>query len=169
MAWWSKLILSLSLALSLWSPAPVLAQQSLGQAYSNIMTYGLIYANICSGAAPTQACIDCRDQGRCTVEQLLQVVLNVGYLIMGLSGTVALLMFLWGGLDWILARGDSGAIEQGKNTMVAATVGLVVIFTAYAIVTMTIALITGQPLGQSLESTIQGAGGTAPFTTVNPE
>lgn len=165
MRWVMKLVLSFTMACSLWAPQPALAQANLGQAYKNIMEYGLVYANICSAGAPTEACIACRDQGRCTIEQLLQVVLNVAYLIMALSGTVALLMFTWGGLDWILARGDGGKIEQGKNTMVAATIGLVVIFSAYAIVALVISILTGKPLGRPLEQTIKDAGGIAPFTT----
>lgn len=55
--------------------------------------------------------------------------------ILGLSGAIALLMFVYGGLVYLTAQGERERIERGKNTLIWATVGLVVIFGSYAFLT----------------------------------
>lgn len=52
--------------------------------------------------------------------------------ILGLSGSVALLMFVYGGTVYLTAQGENEKIQRAKNTIVWATVGLVVIFGSYA-------------------------------------
>ena len=54
--------------------------------------------------------------------------------IMGIVGSIALVMFIFGGLVWMLAAGNTERITRGKNILIWATVGLVVIFSSYAIV-----------------------------------
>lgn len=53
--------------------------------------------------------------------------------LMGLSGTIALIVFIYGGFLWMLARGDSNEVKKGLDTMLWAGVGLIVIFGSYAI------------------------------------
>lgn len=54
--------------------------------------------------------------------------------LLGLSGSIALLMFVWGGFLWLSSRGETKQIEKGKETIKWATFGLVIIFTAYILV-----------------------------------
>ena len=54
--------------------------------------------------------------------------------VMGIVGSMALVMFIFGGLMWMLAAGNTERITRGKNILIWATVGLVVIFSSYAIV-----------------------------------
>jgi hypothetical protein len=54
--------------------------------------------------------------------------------ILGLSGALALLMFIWGGLMWMMSRGDKKKIEDGQKTLEWAVIGLAVLFVAYAAV-----------------------------------
>lgn len=49
-------------------------------------------------------------------------------------GTLALLMFIYGGFLWLTSRGDTKMVGKGKETMVWAILGLVIIFGAYVIV-----------------------------------
>jgi len=59
-------------------------------------------------------------------------------------GTIALLMFVYGGFLWLTSRGDAKAIDKGKNTMTWAILGIVVIFGAYVIVrTILAGLVSG--------------------------
>jgi hypothetical protein len=53
---------------------------------------------------------------------------------LGVVGSLALLMFIYGGFTWMLAAGNNEKVEKGKNILIWATLGLVVIFSAYAIV-----------------------------------
>lgn len=62
--------------------------------------------------------------------------------LLGLSGTLALLMFVWGGITWMTSGGVADKIKKGKDTLIWATIGLVVIFTAYTLVSTLITAIT---------------------------
>lgn len=53
---------------------------------------------------------------------------------LGLSGTIALVMILYSGVVWMLARGKSDIASQAKDTILWAVFGLAIIFASYAIV-----------------------------------
>ena len=66
--------------------------------------------------------------------------LNIGELIVGLinlifilSVVVALLYLIWGGFKWLTSGGDKTAVQGAREHLVAAIVGLVVIFLSYFI------------------------------------
>ncbi|MFA5421055.1 MAG: hypothetical protein WC280_03485 [Patescibacteria group bacterium] len=54
--------------------------------------------------------------------------------ILGVVGALALLMFIYGGLVWMTAAGNDQKITQGKNILMWAAIGLLVIFSSYALV-----------------------------------
>ena len=63
--------------------------------------------------------------------------------ILGLVGSVALLMFIWGGFLWLTAAGNPDKIKQGRDTMVWAAVGIAFIFSSYIIVKFIITALHG--------------------------
>lgn len=52
---------------------------------------------------------------------------------LGISGSIALLMFVWGGMLWLTSGGSPERIKKGKDAIVWAVLGLVLIFGSYAI------------------------------------
>jgi hypothetical protein len=62
---------------------------------------------------------------------------------LGVVGSLALLMFIYGGFTWMLAAGNESAVEKGKNILTWATIGLVIIFASYSLVGFVINAITG--------------------------
>lgn len=54
--------------------------------------------------------------------------------VLGFVGTIALVMFIYGGLMWMLSMGDAGRVKKGRDTFIWATLGLIVIFSSYLIV-----------------------------------
>lgn len=52
--------------------------------------------------------------------------------VLGIVGSIALIMFISGGFKWMTAGGNEEKIKRGKDTLVWATLGLIVIFAAYA-------------------------------------
>jgi len=54
--------------------------------------------------------------------------------IMGLIGTLALLMFVWGGIQYLISQGKPDQLKKAKDTLIYASLGLVIIFTSYTIV-----------------------------------
>jgi hypothetical protein len=59
---------------------------------------------------------------------------NVISAALGIVGSLALIMFIYGGFTWMLAAGNEQAVTKGKNVLIWATVGLTVIFASYSLV-----------------------------------
>ncbi len=54
--------------------------------------------------------------------------------VLGLVGSIALAMFIYGGFTWMLSSGKPEAVTKGKNILTWSIIGMVVIFSAYAII-----------------------------------
>lgn len=77
-----------------------------------------------------------------TEKTLPDMISNVIKIMLGLFGTVALVFVIWGGVEWLLSKGDSGKIKIARDRMLAAAVGLAIIAAAYAITDFIIAQIS---------------------------
>lgn len=62
---------------------------------------------------------------------------------LGIVGSIALLFFLWGGFLWMTSGGNAERVETGKRTIMWATLGLAIIFLAYAIIKTVLCILTG--------------------------
>lgn len=62
-----------------------------------------------------------------------------------LGGLAALLFFLWGALDWIIAGGEQGKVESARKKMTGAMIGFVILASTVAILTF-----LGELLGHDL-------------------
>jgi hypothetical protein len=51
------------------------------------------------------------------------------------AGSVALLMFLYGGILWLTSMGDSKRIQRGKDIFIWSTAGIIMIASSYILVT----------------------------------
>lgn len=54
--------------------------------------------------------------------------------LLGISGALALLMMVWGGIQWMTARGNSDQVKKGRDTMVWAIFGIIAIFGSYVVI-----------------------------------
>ncbi|PLX26578.1 hypothetical protein C0581_04060 [Candidatus Parcubacteria bacterium] len=63
---------------------------------------------------------------------------NVIKVVTGLMGSAALLVFIYGGVMWILSGGNQERIKKGQQAMIWAAIGIVVVFSSYAIITLVI-------------------------------
>ena len=73
---------------------------------------------------------------------LPEVIGNIIKVILGLSGTVALVFIVWGGIDWMSSMGNKDKIKAARERMINAFVGIAIIATAYAITDFVIKQIT---------------------------
>ncbi len=53
--------------------------------------------------------------------------------ILGIVGSIALLMFIYGGFTWLTSGGAEKKIKEGRETLIWSIMGLAVIFASYAI------------------------------------
>ncbi len=73
---------------------------------------------------------------------VFQVIANV---LIGLVGAVAVLMLIFGGLQYVTSNGDSKRVEGAKNTILYAIIGIVVALLSYAIVSFVTGSLTTTP------------------------
>ena len=70
--------------------------------------------------------------------------------LLSIIGSIALLMFVYGGTLWLTSAGNPEFIKKGKDIIVWSILGLGIIFSAYAITNALInALTTGSVTGTS--------------------
>ena len=62
--------------------------------------------------------------------------------VLGVIGSLALVMFIYGGATWMLSGGNQEKVTKGKQILIWATLGLVIIFTAYALVKFVLTTVT---------------------------
>lgn len=67
--------------------------------------------------------------------------------ILGIVGSLALAMFIYGGFTWMTAAGNAEQVTKGRNILVWATIGLIVIFTSYALVRFVLFDVIQAPTG----------------------
>lgn len=67
------------------------------------------------------------------ISDVPSLVANIISAILGIVGALALLMFVWGGVTWMISGGNSEKVKKGKDTLIWATIGLLVIFASYSI------------------------------------
>lgn len=68
----------------------------------------------------------------------MQSILSV---IFGLAGVIALIFVAIGGLRLILANGDPSAVAKARGTIVYALIGLVVVISAFLIVSFILGML----------------------------
>jgi hypothetical protein len=66
-------------------------------------------------------------------QTIRDVVLRGLQIILGLIDIVALFMFVLGGFELLTSRGNPDMVKKGKETLVWATIGIIVITLSYAI------------------------------------
>lgn len=62
------------------------------------------------------------------------------YAIFILAAVIALFFLIWGGIKWILSGGDKGKVEAARGTIIAAIVGLIIVFLAFFIIQFVLGL-----------------------------
>lgn len=63
-----------------------------------------------------------------------KLLVKIIIFILRLTAIIAVSYFIYGGLTWMTAGGNSDKIRKGKDIIVWAVLGLVVIFTSYIII-----------------------------------
>ena len=79
--------------------------------------------------------------GQTDVRYILARVISAG---LSIIGSLALVMFVYGGLLWMTSRGDPKQVTKGRDTIMWAIFGFIIVFGSYALVN---ALISGLTTG----------------------
>lgn len=86
----------------------------------------------------------CGNLGDCSLNDIMQVFVNVGNYVVGIIGVVVLLMYVIGGFYWLASAGRKEWVDKGKKYMSISTIGLLIVMFSYlAIQALKSALQTG--------------------------
>jgi len=66
-----------------------------------------------------------------TPQLLIGQIINA---VLGVVGSIALLMFIYGGLTWMTSGGSAEKIKKGRDIIIWSAIGLIVIFASYGLV-----------------------------------
>lgn len=103
---------------------------------------------------------DCINDGNCTLNDIMQVFVNISNFIIGISGSLVLIVTVYGGFLWLTSQGNSEQIAKGVTAMRGSLIGLLIIFGAFtAINLLTGALRDGTAEQQNLCEVVGPASG----------
>ncbi|MEK9158614.1 MAG: hypothetical protein AAB673_01310 [Patescibacteria group bacterium] len=63
---------------------------------------------------------------------------------LGVTGSIALVMFVYGGMMWLISGGNPDKIKKGKDVLVWAVIGLAIIFSSYFLVDLVVRALTAK-------------------------
>lgn len=78
-----------------------------------------------------------KGEGDYSLNDFVQLAVNVSDKILGLVGSLALLAFVYGGIVFLISGGSSEKVEKGKQILLGAVIGLAVVFASYTIIQFT--------------------------------
>ena len=81
------------------------------------------------------------NEENCSGDGIFKTITNV---MLFLIGAVSVIMLIIGGLRYVVSGGDSTAVQNAKNTILYAIVGIIVAILAYAVVNFVIGSFAGQ-------------------------
>ncbi|MDO8425853.1 MAG: pilin [bacterium] len=91
--------------------------------------------------------------GNCGLPDVTVGVVQVSKFLFGISGSLALLMFTIGGIIWVTSEGNTSKITKGKQTLIHAALGMLIVFGAWVLVNTILLALTGQ-LGKGGAATV---------------
>ena len=74
------------------------------------------------------------DKGDYDLNDLANLAVIAAKFIWGISGSLALLAFVVGGVMWLISSGNPQMVEKGRQTIIGAVIGLAIVFGSYVII-----------------------------------
>jgi len=76
----------------------------------------------------------CISKGDCTLNDFVELFVIVSKLILSIVGSLALLMFVIGGMIMLASAGSPERVKKGQGVIVAAVIGIVIVFLSYLMI-----------------------------------
>ncbi|MEY4722686.1 MAG: hypothetical protein RLZZ324_199, partial [Candidatus Parcubacteria bacterium] len=114
-----------------------------------------------------------------TTTDIRTLISNIIRYFLGFLGLLAVILMMYGGYQYMISQGDQEKVQKAKQTMVSATIGLVIIMMAYAIAAFVFSALGvnvsggltggagGCPTGQTCSLGGGGTGGSGGFRVTN--
>jgi len=79
--------------------------------------------------------------GAIQLGSLSNVVSKIIEIVLSFVGVIFLVLLIYGGYTWMIARGNEQQVEKAKSIIINAIIGLVIVMAAYAITALVSTLI----------------------------
>jgi hypothetical protein len=97
-------------------------------------TAGVNY-NSCGSCRSSQSDPACKQYcGNYELNDFVGILITVADWILRISGSLALLAFVFGGAMFLISAGSNERINKAKNIIVSAVIGLIIVLTSYMII-----------------------------------
>lgn len=83
------------------------------------------------------------EPSKCINLSIGSVVATVVELFFVVAVVISLGFLIYGGIKWITSGGDKNAVSSARSTLIAAIVGLVIVFLSYVILNLVLIFLTG--------------------------
>ena len=71
------------------------------------------------------------------------IIANLINTALGFLGTIAILVILWGGFQWMISMGDTEKTTKAKGILISGIIGLIIIMSSRSITSFVIEQIAG--------------------------
>lgn len=100
--------------------------------FLTVIVSGLLFANFPASAEiiPSSGKAD----GNYTLNDFMLLAINFSKFLLGITGSLALLAFVVGGMMFLISAGSSEKVETAKKIITGAVIGIFIVFTSYIII-----------------------------------
>ncbi|MEI6511181.1 MAG: pilin [Candidatus Uhrbacteria bacterium] len=104
----------------------------------------------------------CGNEGTCSLVDIEHVFDNVASYVLSIVGALVFLMYVIGGFYFLLSGmpGMEKYREKGKSALKTSTIGLIIIFSSYALIYTLFAVLSGNDISQGVKSYVSCGPGT---------
>jgi len=92
--------------------------------------------------------VECACCGECKLANFTNTAVMVAKSLLGLVGSLALLMFVYGGVMWIFSGGDPEKVQKGRKILTGAVIGVIIVLGAYTLVNFAVQALTGMNINE---------------------
>ena len=100
-----------------------------------LFNFSVVYGQILP--QPSGPCDVSGYEGNCgnyQIDDFLVLAVNISRWILGIVGSLALAMFIYGGVMFMISSGSSESVGKAKNIITAAVIGLLIVFASFMII-----------------------------------
>ncbi len=108
-----------------------------------LILLSLLIVPAVSYAAPWKLVPDC-GTGGCNVCDAIGVGINITKIMLGTLGSAALLVFVYGGFLMLISRGHSDQVQKGKDALINAVKGVIIVLASWMVINYGLAIMLGQ-------------------------
>lgn len=105
------------------------------------------------------------NKGDYQLNDFIEIAVNISQLILGITGSLALLMFVYGGIMFLISAGNTERVAQAQKIIVSAVVGIIIVFASWMIINLIMTSLgySGTWYKISPSSSTQGPGSWLPI------